>query len=75
MDPATLGEEGRAAQGIRRLPASLDEALDALAADTVLTSALGPALLSGFMGVKRLEARLFAERDVEYELAQHLYAF
>ena len=75
VDPAALSEGERAEQGIRRLPASLDEALDALAEDSVLTSALGPTLLGGFMGVKRLEARLFAERDVDYELAQHLYVF
>src|SRR5204863_7375685 len=44
VDPATIDEEERAARGIRRLPATQQEALDALASDQVLTTALGPTL-------------------------------
>src|SRR5215211_3121971 len=45
VDPATLGEEERASRGIRPLPASLDEALDALEKDDVLIEALGEPLV------------------------------
>src|SRR5918997_385149 len=44
VDPATLGEEERESRGIRPLPASLDEALDALENDDVLKDALGEPL-------------------------------
>src|SRR6185437_11660019 len=37
VDPATIPEDQRAARGIARLPATQREALDALAADAVLT--------------------------------------
>src|SRR5215216_4881621 len=39
VDPATLSDEERASKGIRPLPASLDEALDALEEDDVLIEA------------------------------------
>ena len=44
VDPATIPEDERTARGIARLPATQREALDALAADAVLTGALGPGL-------------------------------
>ncbi|GAA3658373.1 glutamine synthetase family protein [Nonomuraea antimicrobica] len=58
-----------------RLPASLDEALDALEADEVLMEALGPLRRSAYLAVKRSEAAAFAARDVAYELSQHLRVF
>jgi glutamine synthetase len=75
VDPSSLSEADRQARGARRLPASLVEALDALAADTILVDALGPALHGGFQAVKRLEAALFAAQDVAFELHNHLYRF
>src|SRR5215207_6774171 len=41
VDPATLSDEERASRGIYPLPASLDEAFDALEGDEVLIEALG----------------------------------
>ena len=41
VDPATLSDEQREEAGARRLPVTLTEALDALAADKVLLTALG----------------------------------
>jgi glutamine synthetase len=71
VDPSTLSDAERAERGVRRLPGSLPEALDALALDTVLPAALGTELHAAVQGVKRLEARLFGEQDVSFELAQH----
>jgi len=52
VDPAALTDSERDARDIRRLPGSLGEALDALAADDLLTDALGAlrrtAYLAGF---------------------------
>jgi glutamine synthetase len=53
VDPATLGESELRARGIERLPESLDAALDALAADEVLTAALGETLVESYIAVKR----------------------
>ena len=59
----------------RRLPTSLPEALDALAADEVLMEALGPLRADAYLTVKRSEAAAFAERDEAFELYAHLRAF
>src|ERR671913_1037756 len=58
VDPATLGEEERAARGIRPLPASLDEALDALEKDDVLIEALGEPLVRTHLAVARAQAEI-----------------
>src|SRR5581483_11174796 len=68
VDPANLTEAEREAIGARRLPTSLTEALDALAADAVLRDALGPALHGAFQAVKRLEVALFDAQDASFEL-------
>lgn len=75
VDPATLNEDAREALGVRRLPGSLQEALAALAADAVLSEALGPLLLSAFLGVKRLEIAAFGAHDEAFELHSHLFRY
>ena len=74
-DPGSLSEQERDRLGVRRLPTSLGEALDALAANQVLTEALGPLLSAAFQGVKRREIELFAAQDVAFELRHHLTCF
>jgi Glutamine synthetase len=54
-DPSTLDEDERLARGVERLPAALDEALDALAADDVLAEAMGEPLHGSYLEVKRSE--------------------
>lgn len=75
VDPDTLSEEERARRGIRRLPASLGEALDALERDDVLGEALGPTLAREFVIVKRSEIRGFEGKGPEFEIEQHFYKF
>ncbi|MGZ3672699.1 MAG: glutamine synthetase family protein [Ktedonobacterales bacterium] len=75
VDPANLGEEECERRGIRRLPLSLDAALDALEADSVLTEALGPLLARAYIAVKRLEAAYFADKTPDEEARQHLYKY
>jgi glutamine synthetase len=71
VDPASLSDAERATQGIKRLPASLGEALDALEADELLMNALGPLRSRAYLAVKRSEAADFADHDDAYECFQH----
>jgi glutamine synthetase len=75
VDPATLTEAEREAAGARRLPQTLTEALDALAADDLLMDALGPLRSSAYLTVKRAEAAAFAEHDTAWECFQHFLRF
>jgi glutamine synthetase len=65
VDPATLGEDERAARGIRPLPASPDEALDALEGDAVLVEAIGEPLVRTHVAVARAQAAMARELPPE----------
>jgi glutamine synthetase len=54
------------------LPATLDEALDALEADEVLVEALGRELVETFVAVKRFEAERHRMHVSEWELEEYL---
>ena len=71
VDPATIGEEERAARGIARLPTTQQEALDALAADQVLTTALGPVLTESYLAVRRSEWETYSAGDETFEQQGH----
>jgi glutamine synthetase len=58
VDPATLGDEKRAARGIRPLPASPDEALDALEGDGFLVETSGEPLVRTHVAVARAQAAM-----------------
>jgi glutamine synthetase len=74
-DPAGLTEAERAARGIRRLPDSLDQALDNLAADATLMDALGDMLGRSYLAVRRSEARAYAAMDEEAQFKGHFYKY
>ena len=65
VDPATLGEDERATRDIRPLPASPDEALDALEGDTVLVDAIGEPLVRTHVAVARAQAAMARELPPE----------
>jgi glutamine synthetase len=71
VDPATMPEDERAAGGILRLPATQEEALDALAADLVLTTALGPTLTTSYLAVRRSEWAAYSAGDEAFEQQGH----
>ncbi len=75
VDPATMSEAERQAAGARHLPRSLADALDALASDELLMTALGPLRSAAYLAVKRAEAAAFAERDTAFECFQHFLRF
>ena len=71
VDPATISEDEREARGIARLPTTQEEALDALAADEVLTTALGPVLAGSYLAVRRSEWAAYSEGDEAFEQQGH----
>jgi glutamine synthetase len=71
VDPATLPEAEREARGIRPLPASQREALDALAADGVLTGAMGEVLARSYLAVRRSEWDAYSSADETFEQQGH----
>ena len=75
VDPDSLSDAERAQRGIRRLPRSLGEALDALERDEVLRDALGDVLAREYLAVKRSEVRAFDGKGVAFEIEQHFYKY
>jgi glutamine synthetase len=65
VDPATLSEEERAARNILPLPASLDQALNALENDEALIEALGAPLVRTHLAVGRAQAAIARELPPE----------
>jgi glutamine synthetase len=61
VDPAALPPEELEKRGIRRLPTSLRESTDALAADSGLRDALGSTLVESVIAVRESEIEEFAE--------------
>jgi len=58
-----------------RLPALLDEALDALQADAVVAGTLGPELLREFVALKRAESAAWRSHVSDWERERHATAF
>jgi len=75
IDPGNYSDEERERRGIRRLPTTLDEALDELERDQVLLDALGPLLASSYIAVKRNESAFFKDKTPEEEARQHFYKY
>jgi glutamine synthetase len=65
VDPATLSDDERASRGIYPLPASLDEALDALEGNEVLIRALGEPLVRAHLAVGRAQAKMAKDLSPE----------
>ena len=71
VDPATLSDDERETLGVRRLPATQEEALDALEADDVLMGALGPVLAGSYLTVRRSEWETYSAEDEAFEQQGH----
>lgn len=75
VEPSTLSDEARNANGIKRLPDSLRAALAELKSDTLLEDILGSFLVRTFSIVKESETIMFGGKDVEFELGQHRFKY
>jgi glutamine synthetase len=71
VDPAALPESQRKRRGIVRLPASQEDALDALAADEELTAALDGVLTGSYLAVRRSEWAAYSKGDERFEQQGH----
>jgi glutamine synthetase len=74
-DPASLSDAERAMRGVRRLPATLDTALDNLEADATLMEALGDLLGRSYLAVRRSEATAYTAMDDEAQFRAHFYKY
>jgi glutamine synthetase len=70
-DPDGLREDERQALGIRRLPQSLGEALDILAADDGLKACMGPVLHDAYLRHKRFECALLKDLSPEDQCTRY----
>lgn len=68
VDPAVLDEQDLARRGITRLPTTLAESADALAADDVLGAAFGADLVESIVAVRRSDIERF-EGATDEEIA------
>ena len=75
VDPAGMPKKARAAMGALRYPTSSEEALDRLAADDVLTGALGDLLTTSYVAVRRSEAEAHASLDEEARCRSHFVKY
>ncbi|HZS93403.1 MAG TPA: glutamine synthetase family protein [Chloroflexota bacterium] len=71
-DVGALSPSGAAKRGIAPLPRTLDEALNALAADPVIRDALGPVIPEEYIKVKRSEWEAFCLHVGEWDRAWYL---
>jgi glutamine synthetase len=70
-NPHDMPEAERQARGIRRYPATLNEAVSELERDEVLLQALGPARAHEFMAIRRAEWDDLGATSAEREIAAH----
>ena len=70
-DPDTMTAQELCDRGVKRLPSTLQEALDALKADRLIANVLGEQLTKTYTIVKESECAAFAAHDVEFELKHH----
>ena len=75
VDPMTIPEDERERRGVHRLPATQEEALDALQADEVLTEALGPVLTDSYLAVRRSEWTAYSAGDEAFEQQGHFLKY
>ena len=75
VDPATIDERERAEREIMRLPATQEEALDALEGDGVLMDALGPVLAQSYLAVRRSEWAAYSAGDEAFEQQGHFLKY
>jgi glutamine synthetase len=75
VDPATIDDAERTARGIDPLPASQQEALDALERDAVLTQALGPVLAGSYLAVRRSEWATYSLQGAEFAQRGHFLKY
>ena len=75
VDPATLPDDERSRGGIKRLPADLGEAIQALERSAFVRESLGDDLFEAFLAVRRLEWETYAHADEAEVVEQHRWRY
>ncbi len=75
IDPATMTEQERERLGVRPLPGTQRQALDALEADPVLMGAMGDTLAESYLAVRRSEWEAYSAGDAEFEQRGHFLKY
>jgi glutamine synthetase len=70
-----VSEQQLVASGVKQLPGSLAEALNALEADEVVKDTLGPILTERFIEAKRMEWAEYSMQVTQWELDRYLPTF
>jgi glutamine synthetase len=74
-DPAAVSEEERGRRGLRPLPKTQLEAIEALEHDRLLTGALGPDLANSYIAVRRSEWDAFSKANPTFEQRGHFLTY
>jgi len=74
-DPAGLQGEEAARYGVGALPASLEDALQALAGDEAVRGWMPPLLYEAYVGVKRAELEMIADLDLSEVCERYAAAY
>ncbi len=74
-DPASLPAKVKKAMGIRRLPASLGEAIEELERSSVLREAMGDLLFESFLATRRAELDKYGDMDDEAAVRAHRWRY
>lgn len=74
-DPSDLGDSERERLGVRRLPGSLAEALEALEGDEIVGGFLSPDLRAAYLSMKRKEIELMGGVDDREACARYLRVY
>jgi len=75
QDPAAYSQEELDRLGIRRLPQSVEEAVNNLEESKVLREAMGDVLFNAFVAVRRAEVEVFADKNDEEIVAAHRWRY
>jgi glutamine synthetase len=75
VDPATLPDAERERVGATRYPETLGAALDALERDDVLTTAMGEALTTSYVAVRRSEFEAYGAMDETAQYRGHFLKY
>ena len=71
VDPASLSDAERAAKGIRRLPRTLGQAVDAFVADQLFQNLFGAQLVDAYAKIKREDDHYYGKLELEKIAALH----
>ncbi len=74
-DPATSDEAALAAAGVSRLPATLEQAIAAMAESALLAETMGPALFDSYLAVRRAEVSAFGGASDEEIIDAYRWRF